>query len=97
MGSSTEKADSARTQVTGNNELIQLILERIESVNAQAQQIATAAEEQSAVSDEISKNMHAVQDLTNQSADIANQTNSHSVEMNQASQQVLEQVHYFKV
>lgn len=97
MTNSTEKADSARTQVTQNNELIQQMLQRIESVNAQAQQIATAAEEQSAVSDDISKNMHAVQTLTNQSAEIANKTNSHSVEMSQVSQQVLQQASYFKV
>jgi methyl-accepting chemotaxis protein len=97
MSNSTDKAESARSQVTENNELIQQILERIENVNAQAQQIATAAEQQSAVSDDISQNMHAVQNLTNQSAEIANQTNSHSIEMNQVSQEVLEQVKYFKV
>lgn len=97
MSDSTNKADSAKGQVTENNELIKQILGRIESVNAQAQQIATAAEEQSAVSDDISKNMHNVQNLTNQSAEIANKTNSHSVEMNQVSQQVLEQASYFKV
>ncbi|NVK36700.1 MAG: methyl-accepting chemotaxis protein [Gammaproteobacteria bacterium] len=97
MSNSTEKADSARTQVEENNELIRQMLERIENVNAQAQQIATAAEEQSAVSDDISKNMHAVQSLTNQSAEIANKTNSHSEEMNQVSIQVLEQAKFFKV
>lgn len=97
MTNSTEKAECTRTQVSENNEITRQMLDRIESVNNQAQQIATAADEQSMVSEEVSKNMHTVQSLTNQSADIANKTNHHSIEMSQVSKKVLEQVKYFKV
>lgn len=96
MASSTNKAEGASNLVNENNEITRQMLDRIENVNEQAQQIATAADEQSLVSEEISKNMHTVQSLTNQSTEIANKTNNHSLEMNEVSKTVLDQIKYFK-
>jgi methyl-accepting chemotaxis protein len=95
MDSSTRKADMAKQQVQNNNELISQILQEIEEVNAQAQQIATAAEEQSAVSEDISKNMHAVQTLTYESSELANKNNQYSVNMGKLSQNMLEKTNSF--
>lgn len=97
MENSTDKAKGAGNLVHENNEITRQMLERIDSVNTQAQQIAAAADEQSMVSQEISKNMHSVQDLTNQSTEIANKTNQRSIEMNDVSSSVLEQIKYFKI
>jgi methyl-accepting chemotaxis protein len=95
MYSSTSKADTAKQQVQNNNELISQILQEIEEVNAQAQQIATAAEEQSAVSEDISKNMHAVQTLTYESSELANKNNQYSENMGELSQKMLEKTKFF--
>lgn len=63
----------------------------------QTQQIATAAEEQSSVALDISQNVHAVQDLTNESAEIAKSTNAASMKMYDVSQVVVGHLSFFKV
>ncbi|WP_299018432.1 methyl-accepting chemotaxis protein [uncultured Photobacterium sp.] len=97
MAESTEIATSAEGRVVESNELIEDILSMIQQVNAQTQQIATAAEEQSSVAAEISTNMHVVQELSNKAAEISSETVSSSDEMNHVSQQVQDQVRFFEL
>lgn len=97
MFDSTEIATSAEGKVVESNQMIEDILELIHQVNDQTQQIATAAEQQSAVATEISGNMHTVQELTQKSATICAETASCSDEMNQVSKQVLKQVQFFEL
>ena len=97
MSDSSDMAGTTSEQIEENNAMLAAILDAVEQVNGQAQQIATAAEEQSAVAVDISQNMHAVQALTQQSAETAIQTSEFSEEMHQVSRQVLAQLSFFKV
>jgi methyl-accepting chemotaxis protein len=97
MRQSTDMATMSREHINKNNEMLQSILDAVEHVSAQSQQIAAAAEEQSAVALEISHNMHSVQSLTQQSADTVIETGNFSEEMHQVSQQVMGQLDFFKL
>ncbi|WLD57656.1 methyl-accepting chemotaxis protein [Salinispirillum sp. LH 10-3-1] len=97
MNASTGMADVTRGKIDENFKMLKDILARVEHVNEQAQQIATAAEEQSAVAADISQNMHAVQQLTNETAETATNTNTYSEEMNQVSSTVLSQLKFFRI
>lgn len=97
MESSRHTAEHAKEKVDENNEMITSILGNIDQVNNQTQQIATAAEEQSSVALDISKNVHNVQNLTNDSAEIARQTRAASQRMASATQIVVDKLSFFKV
>jgi len=97
MRQSTDMATMSREHINKNNEMLQSILDAVEHVSAQSQQIAAAAEEQSAVALEISHKMHSVQSLTQQSADTVIETGNFSEEMHQVSQQVMGQLDFFKL
>lgn len=96
MEHSKNIADGARDHVQRNNQMIAEILSQITAVNDQVQQIATAAEQQSSVSKAVSENVHAVQQFTRDSAEIALSTNQLSKSSNQASQKMMTSLAYFK-
>ena len=50
------------------------IRERVQLINQMNIQIATASEEQTAVSDDIDRNVHSVHDISNKTMDLANST-----------------------
>lgn len=97
MGVSIDIATSAEDKVMVSNQAIEDILLMIRNVNEQTQQIATAAEEQSSVSVEISMNMQTVQMLSNEAAKISLDTVAISDEMSQMSQDVNEKVSFFNL
>ncbi|WAJ69973.1 methyl-accepting chemotaxis protein [Catenovulum adriaticum] len=97
MNESGTIASSTEQSVTQSNQLLADILAMIHQVNGQTQQIATAAEEQSAVAADISENMHTVQMLSDKTASISESTKAYSEEMQQASEKVQTQVSFFKL
>ena len=94
MESSLLLADSSKEQVESTNKLTSNILLGIEQVSEQAQQIAQSIEEQTQVSEDITKKMHAVQSLTNQSAEKAKRS---GINMAQSSIDVQKQLDFFKL
>lgn len=96
MADSTRVAAQAEDKMDESNTLLKEIMTMIHQVNDQTQQIATAAEEQSVVASDISKNMHTIHTLTDTTADISEQTTVISNGMAGQSQSVLKQVTFFK-
>ncbi|TWX73308.1 methyl-accepting chemotaxis protein [Colwellia sp. C1TZA3] len=95
MVDSSDTAKSLQEKVSESNGLVEQIQIKVDLVNDQSHQIATAAEEQSVVVLDLSKNMHEIQSLVEDNAKLVNQSNEQSVEMKQASQQVQDRVNYF--
>ncbi|KDM91812.1 methyl-accepting chemotaxis protein [Photobacterium galatheae] len=97
MADSTAEADQAESRMAETNQLLDDIMHMIHQVNEQTQQIATAAEEQSAVAADISQNIHVVQSLSDKTASIAADTVQCSDDMQRVSQEVKAQVSFFRV
>lgn len=85
---------SSKEQVEKTNELTGNILAGIERVSEQAQHIAQSIEEQTEVSEDITKKMHSVQSLTKQSAEMASRS---GLNMAQSSVDVQQQLSFFKL
>jgi methyl-accepting chemotaxis protein len=85
---------SSKSQVEKTNELTGNILTGIERVSEQALQIAQSIEEQTEVSEDITKKMHSVQSLTRQSAEMVKRS---GLNMAQSSVDVQQQLSFFKL
>ena len=96
MNESSDTAKSLQQKVEESNGLVSDIQLKVDLVNDQSHQIATAAEEQSVVVLDVSKNMHEIKILVDDNFNLVNQSNECSNEMNEASQQVQDRVNYFK-
>ncbi|ASP47100.1 methyl-accepting chemotaxis protein [Cognaticolwellia beringensis] len=93
-----ESADTAKLlqeKVDESNHLVEKIQAKVDLVNDQSHQIATAAEEQSVVVLDLSQNMQEIQTLVEDNSILVNQSNERSIEMKEASQQVQDRVNYF--
>ena len=93
---------SAQTTIVVNKanetgEKLEQIKVAIESMNNMSTLIASASEEQSAVSEEINRNVVNVQDLTTQSAASTEQTAETSLELAKLGEQLNGQVKQFKI
>lgn len=96
MFESSDTAKSLQQKVQQSNDFVEEIQVKVDLVNEQSHQIATAAEEQSVVVLEISKSMHEIKTLVEGNSILVNQSKEKSCEMNKASQQVQDKVNYFK-
>ncbi|NVK74675.1 MAG: methyl-accepting chemotaxis protein [Oceanospirillaceae bacterium] len=94
MEVSLKLVDSSREQVEKTNELTGNILSGIERVSEQAQHVAQSIEEQTEVSEDITKKMHMVQSLTKESAEMAKRS---GLNMAQSSVDVQQQLSFFKL
>lgn len=94
MEVSLKLVESSKDQVEKTNELTGNILAGIERVSEQAQHIAQSIEEQTQVSEDITKKMHSVQSLTKQSAEMAKRS---GLNMAQSSVDVQQQLSFFKL
>jgi methyl-accepting chemotaxis protein len=95
MVESSCTAKLLQEKVHQSNGLVKEIQIKVDLVNQQSHQIATAAVEQSVVVLEISKNMHEIKMLVEDNSKLVSQSNEQSCEMNIASQQVQYRVNYF--
>ncbi len=68
----------------------------INNVNGMNIQIASAAEEQAAVVQEINRNSHSVNELSGKNVDASSQVSSASEQIEAISKQVLVEISYFK-
>ncbi|WP_016953903.1 methyl-accepting chemotaxis protein [Catenovulum agarivorans] len=97
MQQSQQLVTKTKEQIASSFDKIRVILAHIDDINAKAQQIATAAEEQSLVAGQISENTHAVQELTDKSAELAGKTRGFSDEMDKVSRASIDKLSFFKV
>ncbi|MEP1214990.1 MAG: methyl-accepting chemotaxis protein [Marinobacter sp.] len=81
MKSSTTMASNTLERATATGQTIERIARAVEDSKQYNNQIATAAEQQTSVAEEISQNITRIRDVTDQSAASANQTASSSNEL----------------
>ncbi len=89
---STVAADSTNVQET-----LAAVLKYVEEVNTQITQIATAAEQQSAASTEISNNMQNITHSTAEVNTMAQDSREISVGTNQSLEELLTELKFFKI
>ena len=97
MTSSQEKAQVTVEQATSAGSSLQTITEKVATISQMNIQIATAADEQSKVSDEINQNIVEISSVAEQSADGANQTAIASGQLSDLAKQLQDLIAQFKV
>jgi methyl-accepting chemotaxis protein len=96
MGISQEHAKSMLLTAQKSNDNLIEISKTINNVNGMTIQIASAAEEQAAVVQEINRNIHSVNELSGKNVDASSQVSSASEQIEAISKQVLVEISYFK-
>ncbi|MFL0797387.1 MAG: methyl-accepting chemotaxis protein [Cellvibrionaceae bacterium] len=97
MGQSRERVLATVGQATHAGESLTSITTAVETISQMNTQIATAAEEQTAVSDEISQNIVNIQEMSNQTASGSEQIAQASEKLASLSQQLDNLIGQFKV
>ena len=97
MDASKDNAASTVEQAVLAGASLQTISEAVAVINEMNLQIATAAEEQNAVADNINQSVVNISDITEQTAAGAQQTASASNELNELAEQLTGMVQQFKV
>jgi len=97
MQQGREKALTSVESVQQANDALIRIAEQVTRINDMNASIASAAEEQSAVAEEIDRNVVNINDITREVNEGAAQTNSASQELAQLAEELQRQVQSFKV
>lgn len=96
MNSSREKAHLTVEQADKAGETLSTIAASVSQINDMSAQIASAAEQQGAVSDEINNNILRISNMANEAADGAQQTSESSNELSEIAAQLQSIIHQFK-
>ena len=75
MLASQDKAKQSQQQSTNANQEMQGVITVMNNLNDLTSQIATAAEEQSVVADQINQSVHVIRDISYQNTEIVSQVN----------------------
>jgi len=97
MTQSRERASSTVERAEHAGESLSSITRAVETILQMNTHIATAAEEQSSVSEEINRNVVNIQNISEQTAEGASQTSSSSVELARLGERLQTLVGQFKV
>jgi len=97
MDDSRGKAENSVTQAATAVSSLETITNSVSLINDMNTQIATAAEQQSAVAEEINKNILNISDIVDRTADGASQTSLASEELASLAIQLQQLVNQFKV
>jgi len=97
MDESRAKAEDSVTQAAKAGGSLEDITHSVSLINDMNTQIATAAEEQSAVAEEINRNIVNISEIVDRTADGANQTSVASEELASLAAQLQQLVNQFKV
>ncbi len=97
MDDSRQKAEETVAQAARAGVSLEAITEAVARIKDMNAQIATAAEEQSAVSEEINRNVVSISDIVNHTAEGAQQTAVASEELASLAGQLQQLVNQFKV
>jgi len=90
------KANNAAHSATGAFEKMQETVSQIEEINQHIMLIATAAEEQSKVSEELNKNMLVMGDATNEVAALSEASEQSAANIHQSAQELFELLNKLK-
>ncbi len=97
MARSLEQTKLAVDYASQSGEALQTIAQAVNEINEMSTQIASAAEEQSSVSEEINRNIVSINDMSNQTAEGASQTSIASEELARMASDLQGLVAQFKV
>jgi methyl-accepting chemotaxis protein len=97
MDEGVSEVEQGMHEVTCSGEALRIIQEEIGLVNQQVQQIATAAEEQTATTSEISNNIHQITDVVQSTADGARRSFTAAEYLSGLSNELKQVVDRFKV
>ncbi|EEX39607.1 methyl-accepting chemotaxis protein [Vibrio furnissii] len=97
MEASTSLADSSVSYAQQAQDSLSSITQAINEINDMALQIASAAEEQRAVSEDISRNTQGIKDASDDLAAQAQQSSESASEMHQAADAMRQEISRFKV
>ncbi len=97
MAKSLEQTKLAVDYASQSGEALQTIAQAVNEINQMSTQIASAAEEQSSVSEEINRNIVSINDMSNQTAEGASQTSIASEELARMASDLQGLVAQFKV
>lgn len=97
MEQSNHIATNLNKRIEISNDLMRDIQEKVSVVSMQSQEIASAAEEQSAVAHEISNNMLTIKGVVERNSETIETSNVKSEEMKQSANQVNQQLDAFRI
>ena len=97
MQGSRNSASSSVDDIEKAGELLKTITLAISSINDMSTDIATAAEQQSSVTDEVFSNVNTISDLADKTATGAESTKASSEKVAQLSDELIASVNHFKV
>ncbi|MGS0692506.1 methyl-accepting chemotaxis protein [Shewanella sp. 30m-9] len=97
MERGTEQAKLSVDKSQQAGDALQLIMVSIEQISALNTQIATASEEQSLVTEEISRNIINISDISDQTAAGAEQTQAATHELAQLAESMQQEIAYYRV
>ena len=96
MAQSLGEMNNLADKAAGVTDILNDIINRVESVNTQISQIATAATEQTTATSEISTNMQGVSSLTQESANISQTTSQQVQKLADESAELLKKLSVFE-
>ena len=96
MHSGRAAADACTEKAAVAGQSLQAIIQAVDEINSLNTQIASAAEEQSAVAEDINQNVTSISEIANQSAGNSQETASTCGDMQEMIQQLERTVHQFK-
>ncbi len=97
MEQSREQSQSAVEYAARSGEALRTISDAVQQINQMSAQIASAAEQQRAVSEEINRNIVAINDMSSQTAAGAEETAGASQELARMATELQDMVRQFKV
>jgi methyl-accepting chemotaxis protein len=97
MEEGVKEVEKGTAETAKSGQALQAILEQINTVTEQAGQIATAAEEQTATTGEISHNMQGITDIVQRSVACASETADSAFHLSQLAQDLQQTMKRFKV
>lgn len=92
IASSNEKAEDTKLNTQASYESLKTVVEDVNAIADNITQVATAAEEQSAVSEEISRNLTIIGDAANRLASMTAESDQAGIELENIMQQLDEQL-----
>lgn len=97
MAAGKEQAESSVEQAASAGEAISAITAQVDIINDMNTQIASAAEQQSAVSEEVNRNIQNINQMADQTSENAQQASSASQQLSSAASKLNQLVDQFKV
>ncbi|SBS28141.1 Methyl-accepting chemotaxis protein CtpH [Marinomonas aquimarina] len=97
MESCSSMATNTASEVIKNAEMIESLLESVDEINMTIERVATAAEEQSQVTEDINQNVQMVRDRSSHIFDVVNTTESEAKQTQDRFDDVLTEVRSYRL